>query len=108
MPGDAEKVQWERKGEGIKSLAPDTEVVENINKHKYVVASGCFSGALLCKNQDRLEDVAPDLPLFSWPTPCRFREEELFDDMVQWERKGDGIKPLPADTEVVANINDHR
>ena len=45
---------------------------------------------------------------YSCANHCRFREEELFDDMAQWERKGEGIKPLPADTEVVANINDHR
>ena len=39
---------------------------------------------------------------------CRFREEELYDDMAQWERKGDGIAPLAPDTEVVQNINEHR
>ena len=28
--------------------------------------------------------------------------------MAQWERKGDGIVPLAADTETVQNINEHR
>ena len=39
---------------------------------------------------------------------ARFREEELNEDMAQWERKGDGIAPLRPDTEVVQNINKHK
>ena len=27
--------QWERKGDGIAPLRPDTEVVQNINEHRY-------------------------------------------------------------------------
>ena len=34
LPNDADKPQWERKGEGIAPLAPDTEIVENINNHR--------------------------------------------------------------------------
>ena len=34
VPNDDGKPQWERKGEGIAPLAPDTEVVENIHEHR--------------------------------------------------------------------------
>ena len=30
-----DKAQWERKGEGIPQLKPDTETVQNINDHRY-------------------------------------------------------------------------
>ena len=45
LPDDANRPQWERKGEGIAPLAPDTEVVESIHNHQYVVATpGCSGG----------------------------------------------------------------
>jgi len=34
LPEDDDKPSWERKGEGIAPLAPDTEVVDNINDHR--------------------------------------------------------------------------
>ena len=34
LPEDDDRPSWERKGEGIAPLAPDTEIVENINNHR--------------------------------------------------------------------------
>ena len=44
---DEDKPLWERKGQGITPLEPDTETVQNINEHRWVRGLVCFNGRLL-------------------------------------------------------------
>ena len=133
LPADDDKPSWERKGEGIAPLAPDTEVVENIHDHRYCATNmaaprlcGCL--APLCW-VGSMHAIRPHIAL---KRPClcavraaasagargcvcimcvlflRFRDHVQDDEKPLWENKGGGIVPLAFDTSPAKNIVEHR